>query len=384
MLVSRHGLAVAVGLLAIAILAPACTRSGFNSVVLPGTDARVSDRGLPDASVFDARAFDRGLPDASVFDARASDRGLPDARVSDAVDVGEPDVADAQVPDAAPLNPLLGTFTISPPTLLANVNSAAHEISPTLSADGLTLYFGRRTGHGAAMTVDLFVATRPDFTSSFGGVVPLTGLNTPTYRENKMSVSGDGLVAYVTANWPGGKGDFDLWEIRRKSLSAPFERTLAVNLASVNGKDADWDPFITIRGLCLYYGVDTYAGGPGDNELMVACRPGLSSAFQAGKMLGTINTAEGEGNPSLTEDGLVLVFNRIILSTHGSDIYYATRATKNAPFTVRGALSVVNTKEVETEPFIRRDGREIFFSAIRSGGKGGLDLYHAMVAVSSP
>jgi Tol biopolymer transport system component len=285
--------------------------------------------------------------------------------------------ASAYVPDAAGPNPWLGSFTLSTPKPLTALNTSQHEMEPAPTADGLTLHFAR----GAATSeYDVYRATRASRTAAFGGATPLSAINTDQH-ESRLFVTADGVTAYLSAARSSGVGGADIWLIRRAGgkPAAAFDPGTMVNLP-LNSAANDWDPFVSADGLRLYYCVSTHAGGPGGNELLVAARSSTSALFSSPKLLSEINTARNEGNPSLTADGLVLVFNSTQPGGAGlTDIYYATRASVDEPFSSIRLVPVVNSTDREGEPFVSADGRELFFSSDRPGGAGQMDLYHARV-----
>ncbi len=88
-----------------------------------------------------------------------------------------------------------------------SVNTDAYDSQPTLSADGRTLYFvsDRPGGQGGT---DIY-------TSSFDGsnwskAVPLSGVNTSS-DEMSPTIAADGTTLYFGSNRPGGQGGFDIF-----------------------------------------------------------------------------------------------------------------------------------------------------------------------------
>ena len=123
------------------------------------------------------------------------------------------------------------------------INSASGEGSPTISADGLELYFGsdRPDGFGGS---DLWVSTRPSTDAEWGAPENLGPVVNTATSESTPSISADGLALYFS-DWgdprPGGQGSVDLWVTTRASKGDAWGEP--VNLGpSVNGEGYEVTP----------------------------------------------------------------------------------------------------------------------------------------------
>jgi hypothetical protein len=123
--------------------------------------------------------------------------------------------------------------------------------SPSLSADGLTLFF--TVWDSAHATNDIYQATRNSIGDPWGNVIMLSSaINLPGYNDAQPSISGDGLMLFFNSNRPGGFGAFDLYVSTRSSINAPWEP--AINLgAQVNTARDDKGPSISADGRLLYF-----------------------------------------------------------------------------------------------------------------------------------
>ena len=93
-----------------------------------------------------------------------------------------------------------------------------------------------------------------------------------------------------------------------------------------------------------------------------------------------VNTGSFEGGPSLSEDGLTLLFGAARLNSLGQldeDIYIATRETTSQPFGPPHNLGApVNSLGFgDYSPELTHDGLTLYFSSSRPGGLGLADLY---------
>jgi len=131
----------------------------------------------------------------------------------------------------------VGQYSFGTPSNLGmEINSAAPDGSPCISADGLELYFhsGRPGGAGG---MDLWMATRSSVDAPWRAPVNLgPTVNSPA-NEIAPSISSDGLELYFSdyvSYRPGGVGSDDLWVARRASTSATWETPVWLG-AAING-----------------------------------------------------------------------------------------------------------------------------------------------------
>jgi hypothetical protein len=80
--------------------------------------------------------------------------------------------------------------------------------TPVLSADELTLYSSNGTGD------DVLISTRADRNGTFGGGVPLAGVNSAA-DDWPVFLTDDGCLLYLASARPGGLGGTDLWVAQR-------------------------------------------------------------------------------------------------------------------------------------------------------------------------
>jgi len=100
--------------------------------------------------------------------------------------------------------------------------------------------------------------------------------------------------------------------------------------------------------------------------------------WQEAKPLNEINTPENEGAQSLSADGKLLFFTACNRSggMGSCDIYYSVRNNGRWETPVN-AGKPLNTSYWEAQPSISSDGRFLYFSSNRPGGKGNKDLWRA-------
>jgi len=143
-----------------------------------------------------------------------------------------------------------------PPTNLGTtVNTSSVEGGPTVSSDGLELYFhSNRPGYG---DFDLYVSKRATRNDPWGPASNLgPAVNSPS-NESAPYLSPDGLLLIFQSPRPGGYGEFDLWMARRASRSAPWQA--AVNLGlKINGPLGEYRACLAPDGPALYFMRDNF------------------------------------------------------------------------------------------------------------------------------
>ncbi len=100
--------------------------------------------------------------------------------------------------------------------------------------------------------------------------------------------------------------------------------------------------------------------------------------WEKARPVASINTADNEGAQSLSADGKLLFFTACNRpgGMGSCDIYYSVR--QNGDWTTPvNAGSPLNTSSWEAQPSFSPDGRYLYFSSNRPGGKGQKDIWRA-------
>jgi hypothetical protein len=161
-------------------------------------------------------------------------------------------------------------------------------------------------------------------------------------------------------------------------LGKPFGApTLVSGLAAL----ANW-----VAGLRLspdyltgYFFLDGRADSIGNSDLYTAARRTPTSPFGPVAPMGGpgINTSAFEIDPTVSGDGLMLIFGRNALPNEVTHLYYATRTTTETSFAYLGLVPNVNDfAATELSPFLREDGQVLYFASTRSPA-GDYDIYRA-------
>lgn len=264
------------------------------------------------------------------------------------------------------------------PVLVAELASDGDDSdNPTLTADMLEIYFtsGRDGGAG---DVDVWTARRASVDEPFGVPEPVSIVNTEEF-ETSPAVSLEGLELWVGAERDGGLGEQDVWVSRRPSRDAEWSALTNVMELNTSEKDIPRPPAVGGRIMPL----GSRRGGLDYYQTFLAERPSPSEPFGAPRELVELevdgaNCIDG----FLTEDGLVLYFNRTPGAGESTgDLYVARRPDVAGAFGDAVALSDINTDHDERDPWLSPDGKHLFFSSDRDGD---LSIYEALAADPPP
>ncbi len=261
-------------------------------------------------------------------------------------------------------------FTFGTPTNLgAPVNSSYQEYGLSISADGLSLFFEstRSGGYGSG---DLWVTKRPTKDDSWGQPVNLGPKVNDPALDHDPSISADGLTLYFTSyNRPGGRGGNDLWVTRRATVNDPWDTP--VNLgSSVNSLNDDMDPSLSADGQELYF-CSNRPGGNGNIDIWITEQQTTRQMTERvwGKTINlgpNVNTSYSDHSPSISADGLVLFFCSNRPGGYGNiDLWMTKRPTTDADWGEPVNLGpMVNGPGAEDDPCISADGLWLFFNFV--------------------
>ena len=257
------------------------------------------------------------------------------------------------------------------------VNSAYWEASPSISADGLALFFDsdRPAGSGER---DLYVTTRATKDDDWGRPVNLgQPVNTPSY-DGQPGISADGRALYFSSDRPGGFGNQDLWVTTRPTTDD--EWGTPVNPGStVNSSAHDTEPSISADGLTLFFDSDR-AGGYGSWDIWMVTRASTDGRWRTPVPLPPpVNGAFSEGEPSISADGRTLYFCSNRPGGYGTfDLWVATRETTDDEWGTPVNLGpIVNTTYHDWGPSISADGSTLYFTGehVRNLCQNDYDLW---------
>jgi Tol biopolymer transport system component len=271
-------------------------------------------------------------------------------------------------------------FTYGTPTNLGfTVNSSANDWLASISDDGFTLFFTsvRPGGYGGR---DIWVISRETIDDEWSAPMNLGSRINSSYRDSGPSISADGLSLFFDSDRSGGYGTQDIWVSTRPTRSDPWEAPLNLG-ATVNSSSAERAPSMSADGLELFFHSDR-PGGYGTQDLWVTTRKTTNDPWDPPVNLGlAVNSGTFDGAPRISSDGLVIFFTSARAGGYGDlDIWVTRRASKNNPWGEPANLgSNVNSAHEERGVNISSDGSRLCFGSNRPGGAGGLDLWQVPI-----
>ena len=266
------------------------------------------------------------------------------------------------------------------------INTSALEGCPFIAPDNLSLFFASDRAGGSGLT-DIYVSTRANVNAPWGTPVNLgTNVNS-SGAEVCPTITVDGLSLFFVSDRAGGCGGNDIYVSHRLNNQSGWEP--AVNLGcQFNSPQSDITPtlFTDNNGTTYLYISSNRPGGPGMQDIYVSTlQP--NGAFGAPVLVAGLNTEFNDQRPNIrVRDGVEIFFESDRTGTLGStDLYVSTRASVSSPWSTPVNLgATVNSASAEGRPSLSFDGRELYFMSNRPGGFGNQDVFVARRATFTP
>jgi Tol biopolymer transport system component len=281
---------------------------------------------------------------------------------------------------ASAQNPALKFAT--PINLGPPINTPGFDGGPSLSADGLTLYLASNRPGGVGGD-DLWVSSRTSTRDAWQSPVNLGPTINSAEGDASPSISADGLELYFDSARPGGQGSGDLWVTARASASDAWGTPRNLG-PSVNSSSADSVPKLSSDGRSLFF-ASARPGGLGMRDVWAVTRTSRAEPWQAPINLGAaVNSPAHEWGPGISPNGLMLIIQSDRAGgLGGDDLWVTTRATSSSTWTAVSHLGAgINTRDVEAKPEFSADGSTLLFMSTRPGGEGSFDIWEVSIVGS--
>jgi len=198
----------------------------------------------------------------------------------------------------------------------APLNTMQNEGAQTLSSNGSYMFFTACNRPGGIGNCDLYFSAFNNGTWS-----EPSNLGTPVnskYWESTPSISADGRTLFFSSNRPGGFGGKDIWVAR---LNEKNQWTEPVNLGSnINTEGDEISPFIHFDGKTLYYASDGKVGMGGFDLFITRLKE--DSTWTNPMNLGyPINTCNDEMGLVIESGGQKAYYSSTRDKTEGKDIF---------------------------------------------------------------
>ena len=187
------------------------------------------------------------------------------------------------------------------------INTPSNGEHPSISLNGLTLFFSsnRPGGYGAR---DLWVTTRSATSEPWSEPVNLGPTVNRSSDDVGPSISADGLELFFQSNRSGGQGDQDTWVTTRTTTSDPWAEP--VNLGpDLNSPTVDGQPDISADGLILFFR-SRKPGTYGGSDIWFSKRATVKDDWGMPVHPGPpVNSTASDSGPNISADGSILYFH---------------------------------------------------------------------------
>lgn len=263
------------------------------------------------------------------------------------------------LPESACGTPLANAF--ASPTILTALNSAGYDGGVEVTNGQLSLYLhsDRVGGYGS---YDIYVSDRANQTDDWNTPINLGANINTIYDDRAATLSSDGLTMLFASD---RDGDMDLYVSTRNSVDESWGP--ASNLGdTINSVYQDSGPSLSGDGLTLVFFSDRPEGS-GSADIYIATRASVTDAWSTPVNLGaTVNSVGFEVAPDISCDGLRIYFHSS--RNGGFDIWMTERASLTDAWSVPTIIDTpVSTIDIETGPSISADETTLFFASDRPG-----------------
>jgi Tol biopolymer transport system component len=253
------------------------------------------------------------------------------------------------------------------------VNSAANERGACLAKDGLSLLFASDLA-GDNRGFDLYLSKRANLDAPWEK--PQRMPNSPR-DDAGPSLSADGLSLYYYRDDRPPSGKADLFMMTRPKLNEAWTETVSLG-PEVNSTNYDYSPEISADGLELYFHSGRDGGGVKNPDLFVSRRKNLAESFGPAENVGAaVNSAEIEYDPCLSSDGRVLIFLSARPGNPAKSVLWmSTRGDAKSSWSQPVQLDIPSDNAGAFGPALSADGGTlVFHRTAKTDGLGGDDLW---------
>jgi hypothetical protein len=246
------------------------------------------------------------------------------------------------------------------PTVVPQLASAYNDRDVTLTADRLEMYF--RSERPSASGTDIWMTTRATIADSWNAPVPATDLNSKS-TELTPEVSADGLTIWISTDRPGPRtaGDFDIWVSTRASRGAAWRAPASVPEVNSPGVDFGATPFPNLLTMML---TSSRTGGLGGDDIYLSTRPSLASPWGSPVPVSELCTAANDSGAYPVDPDNIYLSSK---STGDQELFVSRRASSADPFGAPVRITELSSPSSEEAPWVSADERDIFFSSDRTG-----------------
>ncbi len=260
------------------------------------------------------------------------------------------------------------------------INSAFVDANASLSPDQHTLYFisTRPGGFGGN---DIWMSQRQCLACPWEEPMNLGAVINTAAIEVSPSVSDDGQLLFFSSTKAGGFGGADIYVSHRISTSAvgdvwgdPVNLGPDVNTAAAE----QGSYYVKVSGEANASVYFNRPGGGGSLDIYKVFVSNDGVPLGPAVLVPELSDPSGfDQKVAVRTDGHELFLSAIRSGGFGSfDIYRFTRQSTSDPWSAPEHLDApINTPDIDSQPSLSRDGKTLIFTSIRPGGFGVQDLW---------
>ena len=207
-----------------------------------------------------------------------------------------------------------------------------------------------------------------DALGTFGPPTVVTELDVGA-DDDDPTLTADGLELYFNSNRPGGIGGSDIWVTYRAGTSEPWDPPVVV--AEVSASASDTNPVVSADGLTLW--LSSRRGGLSSQDIWLSVRASRSDPWSTPVAVAELNTSEDESVGAVSPDGLTMYLHRGISNSYG-EIFVCNRASESTPWSTPTPVTELNGGDIDVAPWVSPGGFHVFWNSDRNDAG---DLFRA-------
>ena len=256
-------------------------------------------------------------------------------------------------------------------TALNSINSSNNEYLPSLSNDGEFLLFTRNI-KGKQEDIYLSKKSGDSWGNENAGAIKI---NTPNNEGMAKFEPHNYKVYYAGCSRQEEAIDCDIYQSTFIDGKLHGENEIRGDL---NSPKWDSQPSISCDAKTMYF-ASTREGGYGGSDIWFSIKDEDGEWQKPQNMGELINTAGDEEAPFIAKDGRALYFSSNGHPGLGEGDFFVSFNKNNNWSAAKNLGPGLNSPSKELGLFISDDASTIYFSSERKGGKGGLDIYKAVL-----
>jgi len=262
------------------------------------------------------------------------------------------------------------------------INTEVVESNPSVTADGKMLIFTSRRSdtEGGKVDInnnqfyeDIYTATWDSITNDWAEAVHIEGAVNSKGHDASSSISPDGKIIYLYRNMVN-KGSGQIY-YSKISASGKWGSPKEVE-KDVNSSWFETSGCVSADGKWFYFVSEKPNGGQGNGDIWRAPKIGKNEFGKPENLGSVINTVEDEASVYIHPDGKTIYFSSKGHANNmgGYDIFKSTLI--DGKWTTPVNLGYpINTIGNEYHFVLSTDGNKAWYTAVKPGGLGDLDIY---------